>query len=85
MSIPRLRAAGYAVERIRRPMSRGTKWRVYRLRTGDTVAMCYAHRELTAVAGALLDGAPWPCIDGRHDVAMPGARASIVRPLARYL
>jgi hypothetical protein len=48
-TVPLLRAAGVYVERIRRPFSRGMKYRLYRV-PDETVAIVYGRQELDEAA-----------------------------------
>lgn len=81
MTIPALRAAGIYVERIRRPLSRGMKYRLWRA-PDETVAIVYGRDQLNAAAAALLAGKPLP----PPAMLTPSGRISaIVRPRCRYL
>jgi hypothetical protein len=79
--IPELRKAGYYVERFRRPLSRGMKYRVYR-RPDETVGIVYSMQELKELTAHLLDGGPRP----KPRMLQPsGYMSAIVRPRCRYL
>jgi hypothetical protein len=69
-----MKPKGWRVDRTKRPLSRGMRAVVYD-ETRTMVGIAFSRQELAA----LYTGTPI------IDVAMPGPRASIVRPQARYL
>jgi hypothetical protein len=77
--IPRLRKLGYRVERTKRPLSRGVKYRVYKP-PDTTIAVVYSRGELKEVAAAIFQGkempAPWP-------YSPAGKRSSFVKECNR--
>lgn len=74
--IPQLRKAGIFVERTRRPLSRGMRYRLWKA-PDETVAICYSRAELAQfAAGLTTDATP---------LVPAGANSAIVRPRCRYL
>lgn len=79
--IPALRAAGFYVERTRRPLSRGMRYRIYRA-PDETSAIVYGRFQLERAAAALLAGLPLPY---ERPIDPTGRNSAIVRPRCRYL
>jgi hypothetical protein len=74
------RRLGYRVERQKRPLSRGTVYRVFHVASDHACGTAYSRAELDCLFAEILGGPAF-----RTEVTMPGARAAIVRPARRYL
>lgn len=80
-TIPRLRRAGWHVERTRRPLSRGMRYRVSNA-ADECAGIVYSIHELEQLAAHLLDGAPRP---KPRMIGPTGKNSANVRPRCRYL